>query len=148
MIISALNGQKIPVYGSGAQIRDWLYVDDHAAALYAVLCKGVIGATYNIGGNCEMRNIDVVRSICDILDEKSPAGFSYSELIELVQDRPGHDRRYSIDITKIHDEIGWLPRENFKSGISKTIEWYLENADWWKDVLTQNNCLSRIGRGQ
>ena len=147
-IISALSGKKISVYGSGNQIRDWLYVDDHASALYTVLCKGRIGETYNIGGNSEMRNLDVVKLICDILDEKLPADFSYSELIELVQDRPGHDRRYSIDNTKIRNELEWVPQENFTSGISKTIEWYLENTQWWKDVLMRNSCLSRKGIGR
>ena len=138
VIISALNGQKIPVYGSGAQIRDWLYVDDHAAALYAVLCKGVIGATYNIGGNCEMRNIDVVRSICEVLDEQLPSHFSYTELIKFVPDRPGHDLRYAIDTKKINEKIGWVPRETFISGISKTVEWYLKNTEWWKSFQTHD----------
>ena len=133
VIINVLKGEKIPVYGSGAQIRDWLYVDDHVSALYAVLCRGLIGESYNIGGNCELRNIDVVKSICDILDEKLPTNFHYSELIEFVQDRPGHDRRYAIDTKKINQKIGWVPQQTFVSGLSKTIEWYLENEDWWNN---------------
>ena len=145
-ILNALKGSPIPVYGKGDQIRDWLYVDDHASALYKVVSKGLIGETYNIGGNNEIKNIDVVKLICQHLDERSPPNEnkalakhakgikSYSELITFVTDRPGHDVRYAIDASKISSELGWGPEYTFESGIKKTIEWYLNNDAWIANV--------------
>lgn len=130
VILNALEGKPLPVYGEGDQIRDWLYVDDHARALYTVLTKGAVGETYNIGGHNEKRNIDVVHTICDLLDERVPQTRSYREQICFVADRPGHDRRYAIDASKIARELGWRPQETFESGMRKTIEWYLTHADW------------------
>jgi dTDP-glucose 4,6-dehydratase len=133
-ILNALEGLPLPVYGDGQQIRDWLYVEDHARALYTVLLKGVVGQTYNIGGHNEKRNIEVVNMICDTLKELTFSGISYRNLIAFVGDRPGHDRRYAIDATKIKRELGWVPKETFESGIRKTIEWYLHNLDWCQRV--------------
>ena len=139
VIINALQGKPLPVYGAGTQIRDWLYVDDHACALLAVLTRGEIGETYNIGGHCEKKNIDVVRTICSLLDELSPTQLEgvdkYEELITFVADRPGHDLRYAIDATKIEEELGWRPQETFDSGLRKTVQWYLKNESWWYRVL-------------
>jgi dTDP-glucose 4,6-dehydratase len=139
MIINALQGKSLPVYGAGTQIRDWLYVDDHARALLAVLTRGEIGETYNIGGHCEKKNIDVVRTICSLLDELSPTQFEgidkHEELITFVADRPGHDLRYAIDATKMEKELGWRPQETFDSGLRKTVQWYLKNELWWSRVL-------------
>ena len=134
MILSALRGRPLPVYGDGRQVRDWLYVEDHAEALRLVLAEGRVGETYNIGGLSERRNIDVVRLICDILEEvhpeKPPTLRRYSDLITSVPDRPGHDRRYAVDSRKIADELGWKPRETFESGLRRTVRWYLDNLDW------------------
>jgi dTDP-glucose 4,6-dehydratase len=133
-ILKALSGKRIPIYGNGLQIRDWLYVDDHVRGLYEVITKGEIGNTYNIGGGSEIENINVVESICRILDKKvrtKPEGLdSFMNLISFVEDRPGHDKRYSIDYGKIRSELKWSPRETFESGIEKTIDWYLDNIDW------------------
>jgi dTDP-glucose 4,6-dehydratase len=131
MIVNALAGKPLPVYGDGQQIRDWLYVTDHCSAIRAVLAKGRLGETYNIGGWNEKANIDIVRTICALLDElrPDPAG-SYTRLITYVKDRPGHDRRYAIDARKIERELGWRPAETFETGIRKTVEWYLSHADW------------------
>lgn len=133
-ILNALNGKALPIYGNGTQIRDWLYVDDHVKALYCVLQRGEIGSTYNIGGHCEKQNIEVVRTICAILEElipiKNPEINSYSDLIKYVKDRPGHDYRYAIDATKIKNELAWQPTETFESGIRKTICWYIDNLEW------------------
>lgn len=144
VILNALDGKKLPIYGDGSQIRDWLYVEDHARALIEVANKGEINETYNIGGHNEMKNIDVVRKICDILDQLEPvknnprlknSGITtYSELITFVDDRPGHDKRYAIDASKIKRELGWQPLETFDSGIEKTIRWYLENQNWVENV--------------
>lgn len=137
VILKALKGESIPVYGKGENIRDWLYVQDHVRALELVVAKGKPGRTYNIGGNNEQRNIDLVREICRLLDELTPregAG-SYSEQIEFVTDRPGHDLRYAIDAERIKNELGWEPRENNESGMRKTVEWYLSNLDWCESVL-------------
>lgn len=138
-ILNALQGKPLPVYGDGQQIRDWLYVDDHARALYMVVTKGEIGETYNIGGHNEQKNIDVVKSICSLLDElcpKHPNNInSYHELITFVTDRPGHDARYAIDATKIHQELNWMPEETFETGLRKTVEWFLNNQDWWQAIL-------------
>jgi dTDP-glucose 4,6-dehydratase len=148
MILSALRGAPLPVYGDGRQIRDWLYVDDHARALWTVLKTGRPGETYNIGGLNEQRNIDVVRAICRILDSvavsnKPSKGFE--SLIKFVTDRPGHDRRYAIDATKIEKELGWRPTETFASGLEKTVHWYLQNRQWWGRVLDGSYRLERIG---
>ena len=138
IILNALAGKKIPIYGNGKQVRDWLYVDDHARALLHVALTGVIGETYNIGGHNELQNIDVVKIICDILDELSPCkltGISkYQELITYVDDRAGHDARYAIDASKIANDLNWRPDESFTTGIRKTIEWYLENIIWCNNV--------------
>lgn len=138
LILRALDGNDLPIYGNGQQIRDWLYVEDHARALYLVAMKGVPGETYNIGGRNEMKNIDVVRKICGLLDELQPRpdGRSYAGQIVFVQDRPGHDSRYAIDASKIHRELGWEPQETFESGLRKTVEWYLTHRnDWCAEVL-------------
>jgi len=136
MVLNALAGKPLPVYGDGANVRDWLYVDDHADALRLVLRRGVPGETYNIGGRAERRNIDVVKLICSILDELHPTAASYERLISYVTDRPGHDRRYAIDCTKIERELGWKPRETFESGLRKTVQWYLNNPDWVHGVTS------------
>jgi len=139
VIIKALTHQQIPIYGSGNQIRDWLYVEDHARALLRVLTEGAIGETYNIGGNNEKKNIDVVKKICKILDDINPVTSSkhissYAELITFVEDRPGHDKRYAIDASKIKKDLGWTPKESFNTGLLKTINWYLINREWWKKL--------------
>lgn len=149
MILNALEGKPLPIYGDGSQIRDWLYVDDHARALYRVLTSGEVGETYNIGGLNEKKNIDVVKTICAILDEAvtdKPAGIiHFEELITFVKDRPGHDERYAIDASKINRELGWSPDEDFESGIHKTVLWYLQNKGWWQRVIDGSYQLERIG---
>ena len=151
MILNALAGKPLPVYGDGRQVRDWLYVDDHASALYTVLTEGQPGETYNIGGHNEQRNLDVVRRICAILDsqapEQAPDG-GYGELIEFVPDRPGHDLRYAIDAGKIERELGWRPAETFETGIEKTVRWYLDNRQWWQRVLDGSYRLDRLGHAR
>ncbi|MCX8985381.1 dTDP-glucose 4,6-dehydratase [Citrobacter portucalensis] len=134
VILNALEGKALPIYGKGDQIRDWLYVEDHARALYTVVTQGIVGETYNIGGHNEKKNLDVVHTICDLLDEIVPKEGSYREQITYVADRPGHDRRYAIDAAKISDELGWKPLETFESGIRKTVEWYLSNTQWVENV--------------
>ncbi|MEK7948538.1 dTDP-glucose 4,6-dehydratase [Pigmentiphaga sp. YJ18] len=138
MIVNALDGKPLPVYGDGLQRRDWLYVKDHCSAIRRVLEKGLVGEVYNIGGGNERANIDIVRAICTLLDQMIPRadGHSYVEYISYVQDRPGHDRRYSIDASKIERELGWRPDETFESGIRKTVEWYLANQDWVASVTS------------
>lgn len=149
MILNALEGKKLPVYGNGMQIRDWLFVEDHARALYKVVTEGVVGETYNIGGHNEKANIEVVRTICSLLEElvpNKPAGVAkYEDLITYVTDRPGHDVRYAIDAAKIGKELGWVPQETFESGIRKTVEWYLNNKKWWGRVLDGSYNLERLG---
>ncbi|EJG0972926.1 TPA: dTDP-glucose 4,6-dehydratase [Vibrio parahaemolyticus] len=149
MILNALDGKPLPVYGDGMQIRDWLFVEDHARALYKVVTEGEIGETYNIGGHNEKANIEVVKTICALLEElrpDKPAGVeSYESLITYVKDRPGHDVRYAIDATKIAQELGWTPEETFESGIRKTVEWYLNNHQWWQRVLDGSYSLERLG---
>ena len=132
VILNALDAKPLPVYGNGQQIRDWLFVEDHARALYKVVTEGVVGETYNIGGHNEKQNIEVVKTICKILDELKPQanGQAYESLITFVKDRPGHDLRYAIDATKIQNELGWTPTETFDTGIRKTVEWYLNNSEW------------------
>lgn len=134
VILNALEGKTLPIYGKGDQIRDWLYVEDHARALYTVVTQGVVGETYNIGGHNEKKNLDVVHTICDLLDEIVPKDGSYRDQLTYVADRPGHDRRYAIDAAKISDELGWKPQETFESGIRKTVEWYLNNTQWVENV--------------
>ena len=134
VILNALEGKNLPIYGKGDQIRDWLYVEDHARALYTVVTEGVIGETYNIGGHNEKTNIDVVLTICDLLDEIVPKDVSYREQITYVADRPGHDRRYAIDADKINQELNWKPLETFESGIRKTVNWYLDNQKWVDNI--------------
>ncbi|ELZ5940609.1 dTDP-glucose 4,6-dehydratase [Providencia stuartii] len=145
IILNALEGKPLPVYGNGQQIRDWLYVEDHARALYKVVTQGKVGETYNIGGHNEKANIDVVKTICSILEELVPNKPNnvehYSDLITYVTDRPGHDLRYAIDATKIKNELNWVPDETFETGLRKTVEWYLNNLDWCESV--QNNKYNR-----
>lgn len=152
MILNALDGKPLPVYGDGMQIRDWLFVEDHARALYKVVTEGDIGETYNIGGHNEKANIEVVKTICSLLEEfrpNKPAGVeSYESLITYVKDRPGHDVRYAIDATKIARELNWTPEETFESGIRKTVEWYLNNQQWWQRVLDGSYSLERLGAGE
>lgn len=150
MILNALDGKFLPVYGDGQQIRDWLYVEDHARALYKVLTEGVVGETYNIGGHNEKANIDVVKTICHILDELQPGkdGQKYETLITFVKDRPGHDLRYAIDASKIQKDLGWLPEETFESGIRKTVEWYLSNLEWCHNVQDGSYQRERLGEGE
>ncbi|MBX3493420.1 MAG: dTDP-glucose 4,6-dehydratase [Parvibaculum sp.] len=146
MVLNALEGKPLPVYGDGLQVRDWLHVDDHARALIAIATRGVVGETYNVGGNAERTNIDIVRAICRLLDELRPAPQgSYEKLITFVADRPGHDARYAIDASKIARELGWRPRENFESGLRKTVEWYLDNRDWWERVRSGLYRGERLG---
>lgn len=134
IILNALHGQPIPVYGQGENVRDWLYVEDHADALLTVITRGEIGRSYNIGGNNERRNIDLVRIICGILDELRPGAAPYAELIHFVTDRPGHDMRYAIDATRIGQELGWQPSVSVEEGLKRTVTWYLENEDWWRPL--------------
>ena len=153
MILNALAGKPLPVYGDGNQIRDWLYVEDHARALVQVLTKGKSGETYNIGGHNEKRNIEVVNGICELLEElaptQKPEGVAqYCDLITFVTDRPGHDLRYAIDASKIERELGWTPQESFATGLRKTVQWYLENTGWWQHVLSGEYQLTRIGLAQ
>ncbi|BCX67107.1 MULTISPECIES: dTDP-glucose 4,6-dehydratase [Pseudomonas] len=153
VILNALQGKPLPVYGDGAQVRDWLYVEDHARALIEVLTRGRVGETYNVGGHNEKRNLQVVEIICELLDEYVPSGTSldnanissYRELITFVKDRSGHDRRYAIDASKIKNELGWVPVESFETGIRKTVKWYLENRPWWESVLNGDYRLGRLG---
>ena len=148
-ILNALAGKPLPVYGNGQQVRDWLYVDDHARALYLVATKGAIGETYNIGGHNERKNIDVVETICALLEElvpQKPQGIvRYHDLITFVADRPGHDLRYAIDAAKIARDLGWTPEETFESGMRKTVQWYLANESWWKQVQDGSYQVERLG---
>lgn len=146
VILNALDERELPVYGKGENVRDWLYVDDHAAALHLVATKGVAGESYNIGGNAERRNIDVVTGICAILDKKRPRsnGASYADLIKMVTDRPGHDRRYAIDASKIRRELGWTPSQTFETGLEATIDWYLNNEWWWGPIRKEQG-YERLG---
>ena len=170
VILKCLRGEPIPVYGKGENIRDWLYVTDHAEALYAVLSKGRVGETYNIGGNNERQNIELVRTLCSLMDQLAPGGMtsassaivesdqssaisnppskSFQDLITFVTDRPGHDMRYAIDPTKIRDELGWEPKEDFKSGFRKTVKWYLDNREWTDRILSGDYQLDRLGNAE
>ncbi|MCI3880023.1 dTDP-glucose 4,6-dehydratase [Acinetobacter higginsii] len=147
VILNALDGKALPIYGKGDQIRDWLYVEDHAKALYKVVTEGKVGETYNIGGHNEKQNIEVVKTICEILDELKPQNNhqSYETLITFVKDRPGHDLRYAIDAAKIAKDIGWKPEETFETGIRKTVEWYLNNLEWCRRVQDGSYQRERLG---
>tara|TARA_R110002167_G_scaffold24330_8_gene85743 strand:- start:1607 stop:2686 length:1080 start_codon:yes stop_codon:yes gene_type:complete len=154
IILNALEGKSLPVYGDGQQIRDWLYVEDHARALYLVATTGKIGETYNIGGHNEKANIDVVKTLCSILEDLVPENphsiqsgthGGFESLITFVKDRPGHDLRYAIDASKIEQELGWKPEETFESGLRKTVQWYLNNKDWWEQVLDGSYSRERLG---
>lgn len=154
MILNALEGKPLPVYGDGRQIRDWLYVDDHARALYLVVTQGVVGETYNIGGHNEKTNLDVVKTLCNLLEELVPTNAhsrkggntkGFEDLITFVTDRPGHDVRYAIDASKIERELGWKPGETFETGLRKTVEWYLNNKGWWQRVLDGTYSRERFG---
>ena len=149
VILNALDGKSLPVYGKGDNIRDWLYVDDHARALWLINQKGVPGETYNVGGHNERTNLEVVQTICHILDEQKPkANGSYSEQITFVTDRPGHDRRYAIDSSKLCRGLGWKPQEDFDTGIRKTVEWYLNNEWWWRPIRENKYSGDRLGKGR
>ena len=145
MLIAAFEGRPLPVYGAGENIRDWLHVEDHARALRLVLERGTIGESYNIGGDAERRNIDVVRQICELMDEHLPAAAPHDRLISFVADRPGHDMRYAVDSSKIRRELGWSPSETFETGLGGTIAWYLDNASWWQDIRQDSNRGQRLG---
>ena len=154
MILNALAGKPLPIYGNGKQVRDWLYVEDHARALFKVITEGAVGETYNIGGRNEKQNIEVVRILCSLLEELAPdnphslaSGFEggFASLITFVTDRPGHDARYAIDASKIERDLGWVPEETFDSGLRKTVQWYLDNEAWWRRVLSGDYQLSRLG---
>jgi len=155
MILNALDGKPLPIYGNGQNIRDWLYVDDHVHALYTVITQGQIGETYNIGGNNEKTNLEVVYTLCDVLNDLSPPSFakglddsflqSYKSLITFVTDRPGHDMRYAIDSSKIQSRLGWRPQETFETGLRKTVKWYLDNLDWCKNIQHGNYNRQRLG---
>jgi dTDP-glucose 4,6-dehydratase len=144
MILNGIERKPLPVYGAGDNVRDWLFVDDHARALLLVLERGVPGQTYAVGGNCERRNIDVVKAVCRLLDERL-GGEGRESLIKYVQDRPGHDQRYAIDATKIEAELGWTPRETFETGLARTVDWYLENPQWWQAVRARGYGGERLG---
>jgi dTDP-glucose 4,6-dehydratase len=145
VILNALEGRALPVYGNGQQVRDWLYVEDHARALYEVLTRGAVGETWNIGGHNEQTNLEVVHALCALLDEFRPDSAPHAHLITHVQDRPGHDRRYAIDAGKIERELGWTPRETFASGLRKTVAWYLQNLDWCRHIQDGSYQRTRLG---
>lgn len=147
VILAALAGDTIPVYGKGENVRDWLYVEDHADALLTVLIRGALGRSYNIGGENEARNIDLVQMICTILDRLRPAATPYAEQITFVSDRPGHDLRYAIDPTRIRTELGWRPSVTLEQGLEKTVQWYLDNEDWWRALQARDGVGKRLGNG-
>ncbi|MEZ7812899.1 MAG: dTDP-glucose 4,6-dehydratase [Paracoccaceae bacterium] len=146
IILSAIAGKPIPIYGNGTNVRDWLYVEDHADALLTVLEKGIIGRNYNIGGGNEVENIEIAQKICNCLDYMRPKGQPYENLINLVEDRPGHDLRYAIDPTRIRDELGWRPSVMLDAGLAKTVQWYLDNEDWWRPLLNRQGVGKRMGQ--
>ncbi len=146
VILNALAGKDIPIYGDGSNIRDWLYVEDHADALLTVLQKGAVGRTYNIGGENEASNLDLVKTICSLLDEMHPTSKPYADLITFVTDRPGHDQRYAIDPTRIREELGWRPSVTVEEGLRKTVRWYLDNQDWWRALQNRQGVGERLGR--
>ena len=147
MIDKALSGQNLPIYGDGKNIRDWLYVEDHCRAIETVIERGRLGEVYNVGGNEEWQNIDIVHAVCDCLDRLKPAEKSYKEQITFVQDRPGHDKRYAIDASKLRNELNWKPQETFKSGLEKTVQWYLDNQTWVERVKDGSYQGQRLGEG-
>jgi dTDP-glucose 4,6-dehydratase len=149
MIVRALSGQPLPVYGKGENVRDWLFVDDHAQALVTILEKGRLGESYLVGGESELKNIDVVESLCALMDELAPAHSHkpHAQLISYVTDRPGHDHRYAIDPTKLRTELGWSPSVSFSQGLRKTVEWYLKNRDWWEPLVEKHQATKRAGMG-
>lgn len=150
MILNCLEHKNLPVYGKGLNVRDWLYVTDHCEAIWRVVTAGKLGQTYNIGGHNEIRNIDIVNTICELMDEMRPSDQlkSYKELITYVQDRPGHDLRYAIDAEKIKQDLNWMPKESFETGIRSTIKWYLENEEWWKNIQSNKYQQERLGLGK
>jgi dTDP-glucose 4,6-dehydratase len=148
VILNALAGREIPVYGAGENVRDWLYVEDHARALLAVVTRGRIGESYNIGGDAEVRNIDLVRKICRLMDEMNPEGAPHDRLIRFVTDRPGHDFRYAIDAGKIRSELGWQPSVTLDEGLRRTVAWYLGNRPWWQAIQARGHRIERIGLRQ
>jgi dTDP-glucose 4,6-dehydratase len=145
VILNALAGKQIPVYGTGDNVRDWLYVEDHADALLTVLQRGQVGRSYNIGGENEVSNIDLVRKICAVLDEMHPAGAPHDQLITFVADRPGHDLRYAIDPSRMREELGWRPSVTLEEGLRKTVRWYLDNQDWWRALQARDGVGQRLG---
>jgi dTDP-glucose 4,6-dehydratase len=146
IILNALAGKPLPIYGNGSNIRDWLYVEDHADALLLVLAKGKIGRSYNIGGENERTNLELVQALCKILDRLKPKNTgTYADLIIFVQDRPGHDARYAIDPSRIRDELGWRPSMTVEEGLEKTVQWYLDNEDWWKPLQNRTGVGERLG---
>ena len=145
VILRALAGEPIPVYGKGENVRDWLFVEDHAAALLAVIQRGRLGRSYNIGGENEARNIDIVLTICSLLDEKCPKNYPHADLITFVPDRPGHDQRYAINATRIRDELGWRPSVTLAQGLDRTVNWYLDNEVWWRPLQQRNGVGRRLG---
>ncbi|WP_120499333.1 dTDP-glucose 4,6-dehydratase [Roseovarius sp. EL26] len=147
VILNALSGKDIPVYGQGINVRDWLYVEDHADALLCVLDKGQVGRSYNIGGENERSNIELIKTICGILDQKRPGTAPYEQLITYVTDRPGHDARYAIDPDRIRTELGWRPSVTVEEGLERTINWYLDNEDWWRPLLDSEGVGTRLGHG-
>ncbi|MFO1210825.1 MAG: dTDP-glucose 4,6-dehydratase [Amaricoccus sp.] len=148
VILNALHGREIPVYGKGENVRDWLFVEDHATALLAVCTRGRPGHSYNIGGNAEARNIDIVRAICALMDEMVPEGGPHERLVAFVTDRPGHDFRYAINAAKIRDELGWQPSVTLDEGLRRTVRWYLDNRDWWQAIQARGHKLERLGLKQ
>lgn len=147
IILNALHGRSIPVYGKGDNVRDWLFVEDHATALLTVLLKGRLGETYNIGGNAEVQNIGIVRKVCALLDQRRPEAAPHDALITFVTDRPGHDFRYAIDASKIKAELGWEPTVTLDEGLARTVDWYLDNQDWWEALLSRDGVGTRLGTG-
>jgi dTDP-glucose 4,6-dehydratase len=145
VILKAISGQPIPVYGRGENVRDWLYVEDHARALLTVIGRGEVGRAYNIGGEQEARNIDLVRTLCAILDERAPRGAPHDRLITFVTDRPGHDHRYAIDPSRMRDELDWRPSVTLREGLERTVDWYLANEDWWRPLLARDGVGRRLG---
>ena len=145
VILRALAGESIPIYGKGDNVRDWLYVEDHADALLCVLQNGALGRSYNVGGENEAQNIEIVTMICEILDQKRPKNHAYADQITYVEDRPGHDLRYAIDPTRLRDELGWRPKVTLPEGLELTVDWYLENDDWWRPLLSRTGVGARLG---
>jgi len=147
MILNAISGKPLPIYGKGLNVRDWLYVEDHCCAIETVLDKGKVGEVYNIGGNNEKTNLEVVETLCRLLDELRPQSphKPHKNLMQFVTDRPGHDLRYAIDAEKINRELGWRPQETFETGLRKTVQWYLDNPTWWQNVLNGSYRGERLG---